>query len=42
MEKGELPVEHMGKSLAEVDIDIQNEYAEEDNDGNIVYIFSLK
>lgn len=32
MEKGSVPIEYKGKSLAEIEIDPQNEFAEEDND----------
>lgn len=31
MEKGSVPVEYKGKSLAEIDLDSNLEYAEEDN-----------
>ena len=39
MENGKLPVEYSGKSLAE--IDINTEYAEEDNNDNGVILFKF-
>ncbi len=46
MEKGTIPVEYKGKSLAEINFDLNLEYAEENNDGkcvkNIYCLFCLK
>lgn len=36
MEKGQIPVEYKGKSLAEINFDAHSEYPEE-NDGKEVY-----
>jgi hypothetical protein len=36
MEKGTIPAEYKGKSLGEINFDINLEYAEENNDGKCI------
>jgi hypothetical protein len=36
MEKGTIPAEYKGKSLSEINCDINLEYAEENNDGKCI------